>query len=164
MCFLKRKFLDAASKYYDLSHLINDKDQQRDSLIFAIICAVLAEAGPKRSRILATLYKDERATKLPLFSMLEKSFLDRIIRKDEVSLFEKELKPHQKGRTLDGFYSLLEWAVVQHNLLAASKLYNNIGFAALGGLLGITALEAEVSPVFCVLLFLTRLRSKRLPK
>jgi len=104
---------------------------------------VLAEAGPKRSRILATLYKDERSTKLPLFSMLEKSFLDRIIRKDEVSLFEKELKPHQKGRTLDGFYSLLEWAVVQHNLLAASKLYNNIGFAALGGLLGITALEAE---------------------
>jgi COP9 signalosome complex subunit 4 len=108
------------------------------------VCAVLAEAGPKRSRILATLYKDERSTKLPLFSMLEKSFLDRIIRKDEVSLFEKELKPHQKGRTLDGFYSLLEWAVVQHNLLAASKLYNNIGFAALGGLLGITALEAEV--------------------
>ena len=30
--------------------------------------------------------------------MLEKSFLDRIIRKDEVALFEKELKPHQKGR------------------------------------------------------------------
>ena len=139
----KRKFLDAASKYYELSHLIGDKDQQNDSLLFAIICAVMAEAGPKRSRILATLYKDERAAKLPLFSILEKSFLDRIIRKDEVALFENELKPHQKGRTLDGFYSLLEWAVIQHNLLAASKLYNNIGFEALGGLLGITALEAE---------------------
>jgi COP9 signalosome complex subunit 4 len=49
----------------------------------------------------------------------------------------------KQGRTLDGFYSLLEWAVIQHNLLAASKLYLNIGFAALGGLLGITALEAE---------------------
>jgi hypothetical protein len=64
--------LDAASKYYELSHLIADKDQQvwdwnlglfyveifvqqRDSLLFAIVCAVLAEAGPKRSRILATL-------------------------------------------------------------------------------------------------------------
>merc|ERR1711991_1067259 len=139
----KRKFLDAASKYYELSHLINDKEQQRDSLVYAIVRAVLAEAGPKRSRMLATLYKDERASKLPLFSMLEKSFLDRIIRKDEVGLFEKELKPHQKGRTLDGFYGLLEWAVIQHNLLAASKLYNNIGFEALGGLLGITALEAE---------------------
>lgn len=33
--------------------------------------------------------------------------------------------------------------MIQHNLLAASKLYLNIGFAALGGLLGITALEAE---------------------
>jgi hypothetical protein len=41
-------------------------------------------------------YKDERASKLALFSMLEKSFLDRIIRKEEVALFEKELKPHQK--------------------------------------------------------------------
>ena len=139
----KRKFLDAASKYYELSHLIEDKDQQRDSLMYAIVCAVLAEAGPKRSRTLAMLYKDERAAKLPLFSMLEKSFLDRIIRKEEVKLFESELKPHQKGRTLDGFYSLLEWAVIQHNLLAASKLYNNIGFEALGGLLGITALDAE---------------------
>ncbi len=41
--------------------------------------------------------------------MLEKSYLDRIIRKDEQTAFEKELKSHQKGRTLDGFYSLLEW-------------------------------------------------------
>lgn len=139
----KRKFLDAASKYYELSHLIADKEQQMDSLVYAIVCAVLAEAGPKRSRMLATLYKDERSTKLPVFRMLEKSFLDRIIRKDEVALFEKELKAHQKGRTNDGFYSLLEWAVIQHNLLAASKLYNNIGFAALGGLLGISALDAE---------------------
>lgn len=48
--------------------------------------------GPKRSRILATLYKDERATKLSLFTMLEKSFLDRIIRKEEAAAFEKELK------------------------------------------------------------------------
>jgi len=139
----KRKFLDAAAKYYDLSHLIADKEQQRDSLIFAIVCAVLEEAGPKRSRMLATLYKDERATKLPMFTMLEKSFLDRIIRKEEAAAFEKELKPHQKGRTTDGFYSLLEWAVIQHNLLAASKLYNNIGFEALGGLLGISTLDAE---------------------
>lgn len=41
----KRKFLDAAAKYFELSHLIADADQQRDSLVYAIVCAVLAEAG-----------------------------------------------------------------------------------------------------------------------
>lgn len=149
----KRKFLDAAAKYYELSHLIADKEQQRDSLSFAIVCAVLAEAGPKRSRMLATLYKDERSTRLPVFTMLEKSFLDRIVRKEEVVAFSKELKDHQTGKTPDGFYTLLEWAVIQHNLLAASRLYNNIGFAALGGLLGISG-ELVLFLLLFIFLFL----------
>ena len=140
----KRKFLDAAAKYYELSHLVPKVEEQQDSLAYSIICACLAEAGPKRSRILAILYKDERATQMKkLFTILEKSYLDQIIRKEEMELFGKELKPHQRGRTKDGFHSLLEWSVIQQNLLAASRLYNNIGFKELGGLLGVTTLEAE---------------------
>ena len=38
---------------------------------------------------------------------------------------------HQKALTADGS-TILEHAVIEHNLLAASKLYNNITFEGLG--------------------------------
>lgn len=38
---------------------------------------------------------------------------------------------------------VLERAVIEHNMLAASKLYNNISFEQLGALLGIDAAKAE---------------------
>ena len=42
----------------------------------------------------------------------------------------------QKAITADGS-SILDHAVIEHNLLAASKLYNNITFTGLGALLEI---------------------------
>ena len=39
--------------------------------------------------------------------------------------------------------SILERAVTEHNLLAASKLYNNITFLELGALLEVDPLRAE---------------------
>lgn len=37
-------------------------------------CAILAKAGPQRSRMLAMLYKDERSSKLEIYSILEKMY------------------------------------------------------------------------------------------
>jgi len=50
-------------------------------------------------------------------------------------MFAKELKKHQ-GQQLDK-------AVIEHNLLSASKLYNNISFVELGHLLDIPSDQAE---------------------
>ena len=63
----------------------------------AITCAVLAPAGPKRSRILATLYKDDRAAQnLPTdYAILEKMHFLRLLTPKEVNEFAKSLKPHQ---------------------------------------------------------------------
>jgi hypothetical protein len=47
-------------------------------------CAILAAAGPQRSRMLATLYKDERCARLALFPFLEKVYLERILQAAEV--------------------------------------------------------------------------------
>jgi len=52
-----------------------------DALNNAITCTILAAAGPQRSRMLATLYKDERSAKLPVWPFLEKVYLERILRK-----------------------------------------------------------------------------------
>ncbi|KAK6143380.1 hypothetical protein DH2020_023728 [Rehmannia glutinosa] len=167
---LKRKFLEAALRYYDISqiekrqigddcivfldnfssphhHLIHpcpsvtglfevegftvakeiDEEALEQALAAAVTCTILAAAGPRRSRVLATLYK---------------VYLERILRKPEIDAFAEELKPHQKALLPDNF-TVLDRAMIEHNLLSASKLYTNISFGELGTLLGIAPQKVE---------------------
>jgi COP9 signalosome complex subunit 4 len=159
-----RKFLEAAQKYCtsylpflhcnllmidDLSYeRLVDESERLHCLSAAITCAVLAPAGPQRSRVLATLYKDERAsTHLPMdYAILEKMHFLRLLTPTEVDEFAKSLKPHQLA-VLDGDnpqqVTVLSNAVLEHNLAAASQVYVNITFEELGKLLGVEGLEAE---------------------
>lgn len=133
----------------------------------AVTCAVLAPAGPNRSRVLASLYRDERAADLPTYNILSKMFLDHILRSAEIKEFEKSLKPHQLAKiaissndrlasagndagdadpnasTRTGPSTVLDRAVMEHNLLASSNIYNNITFRGLGALLDLTPGAAE---------------------
>lgn len=136
----------------------------------AVTCAVLAPAGPNRSRVLASLYRDERTVDLPTYNILSKMFLDHILRPSEIKEFEKTLKPHQLAKiaissndrlasashengpanvnepaasTRTGPSTVLDRAVMEHNLLASSKIYNNITFRGLGALLDLTPGAAE---------------------
>ena len=147
----KRKFLEAASRYYQLSQLttrtfgeltVSEEDMTM-SLKMAVTCAVLAPAGPQRSRLLATLYKDERSHSLPNFSVLEKMFTERLLKKDEIEAFVTSLATHQKARVDDDGTTVVDRAIIEHNMLATSKLYANISFEQLGLLLGIDAPKAE---------------------
>lgn len=138
----RRKFIEAAQRYNELSYrTIVDEGERMTALKNALICTVLASAGQQRSRMLATLFKDERCQHLPAYAILEKMYLDRIIRRSELQDFEALLQLHQKA-TLDGS-SILDRAVFEHNLLSASKLYNNITFVELGALLEIQPDKAE---------------------
>lgn len=180
----RRKFIEAAQRYNELSYrTIVDEDERVTALRNALICTVLASAGQQRSRMLATLFKDERCQHLPAYGILEKMYLDRIIRRSELQVrdfnrihtflfshspqsdhgttvsltnlvliialglclvqeFEALLQQHQKATTVDGS-TILDRAVFEHNLLSASKLYNNITFVELGALLEIRADKAE---------------------
>jgi COP9 signalosome complex subunit 4 len=135
----------------------------------AVTCAVLAPAGPNRSRVLASLYRDERTAELPTFNILSKMFLDHILRSAEIKEFEATLKPHQLAKiaissndrlasathdddltgsepavsTRTGPTTVLDRAVMEHNLLASSKIYNNITFRGLGALLDLAPGAAE---------------------
>jgi COP9 signalosome complex subunit 4 len=140
---LKRKFIEAASKYYELSYNSMLLDSEKiQALNNALNCTILAPAGKQRSRLLATLFKDERCQKLPAHNILEKMYLERIIRVYQVKQFESLLLPHQKATMPDGS-TLIDRAVIEHNLLAASKLYNNIRFNELGALFEISPEKAE---------------------
>jgi len=137
----KRKFLEASGKYYELSQIVGEQERM-DALRFAVTCAILAQAGPHRSRMLATLYKDERCQKLDIYPTLEKMYLERVLRKAEVQKFAEGLKEHQMAKLSDGS-TVLDRAVIEHNLLSASRIYNNITFDELGALLEIPPARAE---------------------
>jgi len=88
------------------------------------------------------LMSDERSQGLRNYNLLEKMFKERIIRNSEVEVFQKMLLPHQNAETSTG-RKVLQNSMIEHNMFAASKIYNNITFAELGSLLGIKAFEAE---------------------
>ena len=145
----KGRFVEAAMRYYELSQAEPEgrgagKSEARlaEALSNAITCAILASAGPQRSRVLAMLLKDERCASVPAFGMLQKVYLERILRAEEVSAFGAALKPHQLAVGDDGL-TVLSRAVSEHNLLSASKLYNNISVTELGALLGVGSDRAE---------------------
>ena len=139
----RRKFIEAAQRYNELSYKTAIHETERTKAIEkALNCAILAPAGQQRSRMLATLFKDERCHLLPSFGILEKMYLDRIIRSEEMHEFARLLMPHQKAITADGS-NILSRAVTEHNLLSASKLYNNIKFSELGALLEVPYQMAE---------------------
>ncbi|KUI66693.1 COP9 signalosome complex subunit 4 [Cytospora mali] len=139
----KRQFLAASQAYHEISFSSAIAEEERlHTLAMAIKCAILAPAGPTRSRALGRLYKDERAVGLEEFGILEKMFLDRLIDPAEVDKFAQGLQPHQLATTADGS-TVLARAMVEHNLLAASRLYINIDLDALGVLLGLNGEKAE---------------------
>ncbi|KAI9001005.1 hypothetical protein BD414DRAFT_451916 [Trametes punicea] len=164
-----RKFLEAAARYHELSWVPEiDEEERKQMLSAAMTCAILAPAGPNRSRVLASLCRDERTTELPSYNILLKMFHDRILRPNEIKEFEGTLKPHQLAKisissndrlasavaeddqasdptisTRKGPSTVLDRAVMEHNLLASSKIYNNITFRGLGALLDLTPGAAE---------------------
>jgi COP9 signalosome complex subunit 4 len=142
----QRKYLPAALLYLELSQNLYGLDIDEKDIMAtvenAVTCAILAEAGPPRSRVLAMLYSDERSKQLANFQLLEKMFKERIVRAGEVEAFAQILKPHHKAEGKGG-RTVLQNAIIEHNMLAASKIYNNIKFDQLGTLLSIGAKEAE---------------------
>ncbi|GLE03138.1 hypothetical protein PINS_up012017 [Pythium insidiosum] len=141
----KRKFLDAALRYYEFSQSKPDEVDPDDLLALlqkAVTCAILASAGPQRSRLLGTLYKDERVKNSEHAAILEKMYTEQLIRRPELVQFEQSLLPHQKAQLASGF-TVLEHAFLEHNLLAASRVYSSISLEELGKLLEIDAASAE---------------------
>jgi len=139
----KRKFILAAHSYYALSNQESVVPEELLQLLeMALTCALLAPAGPQKSRILSVIHKDERSRKLAHYEILEKMFYGRVIKKPEVKAFEETLQVHQNIVSKDG-YTVLEKALLEHNIEVISKIYKNISFEELGRFLEIATDKAE---------------------
>jgi COP9 signalosome complex subunit 4 len=69
-------------------------------------------------------------------------YTQQLLRADELNSFEATLAPHQIALTSDGF-TVPEKAVIEHNMVAAGKIYDDITFTQLGYILRLDANKAE---------------------
>jgi COP9 signalosome complex subunit 4 len=69
-------------------------------------------------------------------------FMGEVVKRDHVQEFQQSLQVHQNIRYSDG-YTVLDKALIEHNIGVLSKIYMNITFAELGNFLGIKKDQAE---------------------
>jgi len=132
------KFHSAANEYYKLSTIIPDPEESMGKLTNGLKCVLLAPG----SSLLSNYYKDERCVGIPGFNVVEKMFLQRFIEKKDYEEFEKTLSEHQTHVGREG-WTILEKAIIEHNLIAASNVYTNISMSNLGLVLGVPTEKAE---------------------
>lgn len=147
-----RKFLQAASRYHDLSQSSGQLIRAEDLLTMlgrAATCAILAPSGPQRQRVLGHIFKDPRLNQLDSIcefethaTILTKMFKSQILGKEELVKFEASLQPHQKAIMGDGL-TIMERGVVEHNMLAISGIYRSIYMNELAHKLGVSNKKAE---------------------
>jgi len=137
-----QKYHQAAAGYLRLSEKIINPKESLEKLEQGMKCTILSPAGPNRSRLLAKFYKDERSSQLPGARLVEKMFMERLIVKSDYEVFESTLAEHQMRLTKEG-WTLLQKAVIEHNLIATSKLYVNITLSDLALILNVDAAGAE---------------------
>lgn len=74
--------------------------------------------------------------------ILTKMYKHQILQPEELKKFESSLQPHQKAVMGDGL-TIMERGVVEHNMIAVSKIYDSIYFSELAAVLGVSAEKAE---------------------
>ena len=138
-----RDFLNAAQSYYGVSQLESVENQDLQELLdCALKCTLLSPAGPRKARLLAILYNDERLKSNQFYDLLAKMYLGSVIRQEHVEEFKNSLETYQNVTMADG-YSVLEKALIEHNIVVISRIYMNIRFDELGNFLGIKKEQAE---------------------
>jgi len=140
-----RKFLQASSRYHDLSQSATDLIDADDLLQLlgrAATCAILAPSGAQKHRVLGLVYQDDRLHQLDAMASLEthamlvtKMYCSQVIRPAEVVQFEASLSDHQKALRGDG-YTIVQQSVMEHNMISVSRLYKSIYLTELSKILG----------------------------
>lgn len=142
------RFTDAALRFYELSITPSLDDTQQTTLLSkAVAAALLAPISAQRSRLLAQLQRDPRTSALPHGAALQQVAARRLVRAPLVAHIAAHLAPHQLARAPDSELRLLDAAMVEHNIDAASRVYDTITLDSLAALVGLPepACEAMVA-------------------
>jgi len=138
-----KKFLQAASKYQWLAVQPGiDEEDSMSLLNSAITCGILGPAGPYKARVLASLVNDERSKRNSHYELLSKMHQDRIVHAKDAQSLADSLQVHQKVIIWEGF-TVLQKAIIEHNIVAVSRLYENISATALAKVLEVSDYQCE---------------------
>ena len=139
----KRDFIQASQGYFQLGTEEGADPKQADELLrLALTCTILAPSGPRKARLLGILHKEERVKANQFYDVLSKMFNGEIVKQEHVQDFKGSLEPHQNVVGTDG-YTVLDKALIEHNIVVISRIYMNITFKELGNFLGIRPDQAE---------------------
>jgi COP9 signalosome complex subunit 4 len=69
-------------------------------------------------------------------------YKNQVLGKEELTKFEASLQPHQRATMGDGL-TIMERGIVEHNMIAVSKIYESIYISELARAVGVTAAKAE---------------------
>lgn len=126
-----------------------DADDLLHMLGRAVTCAILAPSGPQRQRVLTSIVNDPRLPSLDIIpdfathgTIIKKMYTHQIIRPTELVQFEASLVDHQKAVMGDGM-TIMDRAVVEHNMIAVADMYESIYLSELAWILGVTSKKAE---------------------
>lgn len=115
----------------------------------AASCVILSEAGPRRSHTVGILVNYPRIQELPCYELLLKIHNNAIVSEQDIGTLEQLLQPHQKiaadasGMAGSLRMTPIQLAMVQHNLLAISGIYDDISFETLSQYTGLTIVQVN---------------------
>ena len=76
-------------------------------------------------------------------TILTKMYMNQVIRHDEdLTIFEWSLAPHQRA-IMSNKFTIMQHAIIEHNMVAVSHLYRTIHFNELAVLLDVSVKRAE---------------------
>jgi PCI domain len=145
----KRKFLEAALKYLDILRSLKEGEVDDNELATftekAAICAILSPAGPQRQRIMTSILRLDSLSivKTIVRDMLQRMNSGQFITIQDVNSFELCLTTHQKATDREGM-TIMQKVMLEHNMLATSKVYKSISLDSLAKRLGVDTKKAEL--------------------
>lgn len=138
----KRRFLDAATKYYaaaKTSQLFASKVLPK-----AFVCAVLAPQSERQKSILKQLAADECRKYLgSSAAIVQRTHKHQLLRKAEADTIKSLGTPSQNASINNSGRSLLDVAIIRHNIHAVAAVYYNITIDELAAALGISEDDTE---------------------
>ncbi|KAI3617277.1 hypothetical protein CBS9595_003186 [Malassezia furfur] len=146
------RFTDAALRFYELSTAPTLDDAQKTALLSkSVAAALLAPISAQRSRLLAQLQRDPRTAALPLGTALQHVAARRLVRAPLVAHIAAHLAPHQLTRVPGSDHTLLDAAMVEHNIDATSRVYDTITLDSLAALVGLPEPACETMVAHMIL-------------
>lgn len=148
----KEKFLEAGQRYLELSlrfQGVLSESRRMEFLEHALISTILGGTSQQQARLLTNLYKYDRCRTLSAFPILEKMYNQRLVSRECIGnlrpLIIKYYTDLFDGENNEKLRATMERVVVEHNLIAASKVYRNIKLENLAELLGIETEQVSLT-------------------